>query len=74
MEERPKTCRWAVPRWREDDLDLDLLSTFHFCSSTPTLFNAGTRYQQLSFCYLTTISDDLAQRQRAALQVEWGDR
>jgi ribonucleotide reductase alpha subunit len=63
-----------VPRWREDDLDLDLLSTFRFCSSTPTLFNAGTRYQQLSSCYLTTISDDLAQRQRAALQVEWGDR
>ena len=28
-------------------------------SSTPTLFNAGTRRSQLSSCYLTTVSDDL---------------
>jgi len=28
-------------------------------SSTPTLFNAGTRHSQLSSCYLTTVSDDL---------------
>ncbi len=39
----------------------DLLSSFHFCSSTPTLFNAGTRHPQLSSCYLTTIQDDLDQ-------------
>lgn len=39
----------------------NLLSTFRFCPSTPTLFNAGTRHPQLSSCYLTTISDDLAQ-------------
>jgi ribonucleoside-diphosphate reductase alpha chain len=37
----------------------DLISTFRFCPSTPTLFNAGTRYPQLSSCYLTTIPDDL---------------
>ena len=28
-------------------------------SSTPTLFNAGTRRSQLSSCYLTTVADDL---------------
>jgi ribonucleoside-diphosphate reductase alpha chain len=37
----------------------DVLSSFDFMSSTPTLFNAGTRRSQLSSCYLTTVSDDL---------------
>jgi ribonucleoside-diphosphate reductase alpha chain len=37
----------------------DVLSTFDFMSSTPTLFNAGTARSQLSSCYLTTVSDDL---------------
>jgi ribonucleoside-diphosphate reductase alpha chain len=37
----------------------DVLSTFAFCSSTPTLFNAGTRHPQLSSCFLTTVPDDL---------------
>lgn len=37
----------------------DLLSQFHFVSSTPTLFNAGTPHPQLSSCFLTTIDDDL---------------
>lgn len=36
-----------------------LLSSFDFMSSTPTLFNSGTKRSQLSSCYLTTISDDL---------------
>ena len=36
-----------------------VLSRFEFMSSTPTLFNAGTRHSQLSSCYLTTVSDDL---------------
>ena len=36
-----------------------LLSTFDFMSSTPTLFNSGTRRPQLSSCYLTTVPDDL---------------
>lgn len=36
-----------------------LLSSFDFMSSTPTLFNAGTRRSQLSSCYLTTVADDL---------------
>ena len=37
----------------------NVLSTFDFMSSTPTLFNAGTLHSQLSSCYLTTVSDDL---------------
>ncbi|GHD57939.1 ribonucleoside-diphosphate reductase subunit alpha [Jeongeupia chitinilytica] len=37
----------------------NVLSTFDFMSSTPTLFNSGTRRSQLSSCYLTTIADDL---------------
>jgi ribonucleoside-diphosphate reductase alpha chain len=37
----------------------NVLSTFDFMSSTPTLFNAGTRRSQLSSCYLTTVADDL---------------
>jgi ribonucleoside-diphosphate reductase alpha chain len=36
-----------------------VLSRFDFMSSTPTLFNSGTRHSQLSSCYLTTIPDDL---------------
>ncbi|KAA0889213.1 ribonucleoside-diphosphate reductase subunit alpha [Pusillimonas sp. ANT_WB101] len=37
----------------------EILSSFDFMSSTPTLFNAGTMHSQLSSCYLTTVSDDL---------------
>ncbi|SFN35092.1 ribonucleoside-diphosphate reductase class II [Formivibrio citricus] len=37
----------------------NVLSTFDFMSSTPTLFNSGTRHSQLSSCYLTTVQDDL---------------
>ncbi|MAK43744.1 MAG: ribonucleoside-diphosphate reductase subunit alpha [Spongiibacter sp.] len=37
----------------------DLLSSFDYMSSTPTLFNAGTLRPQLSSCYLTTVPDDL---------------
>jgi len=36
-----------------------VLSSFDFMSSTPTLFNSGTRRSQLASCYLTTVSDDL---------------
>ncbi|MCA1925097.1 MAG: ribonucleoside-diphosphate reductase subunit alpha [Thiobacillus sp.] len=36
-----------------------VLSSFDFMSSTPTLFNSGTRHSQLSSCYLTTVTDDL---------------
>ena len=50
---------------REQDRDAraiefyQVLSSFDFMSSTPTLFNAGTLHSQLSSCYLTTVSDDL---------------
>jgi ribonucleoside-diphosphate reductase alpha chain len=37
-----------------------LLSSFDYMSSTPTLFNAGTLRPQLSSCYLTTVADDLS--------------
>ncbi len=37
----------------------EVLSSFDFMSSTPTLFNSGTLHSQLSSCYLTTVSDDL---------------
>ena len=36
-----------------------LLSSFDFMSSTPTLFNSATLRPQLSSCYLTTVPDDL---------------
>lgn len=37
----------------------NILSSFDFMSSTPTLFNSGTTRPQLSSCYLTTVDDDL---------------
>jgi ribonucleoside-diphosphate reductase alpha chain len=37
----------------------NVISTFDFMSSTPTLFNSGTHRSQLSSCYLTTVADDL---------------
>ena len=37
----------------------NLMSTFDYMASTPTLFNAGTLRPQLSSCYLTTVPDDL---------------
>ena len=37
----------------------EILSTFDFMSSTPTLFNSATTRPQLSSCYLTTVEDDL---------------
>ena len=37
----------------------EVLSSFDFMCSTPTLFNSGTCHPQLSSCYLTTVADDL---------------
>ncbi|HYA20318.1 MAG TPA: ribonucleoside-diphosphate reductase subunit alpha [Burkholderiales bacterium] len=37
----------------------NILSSFDFMSSTPTLFNSGTLRSQLSSCYLATVQDDL---------------
>ena len=36
----------------------DLLSQKYFTHATPTLFNSGTRCQQLSSCYLIAMEDD----------------
>jgi ribonucleoside-diphosphate reductase alpha chain len=44
--------KWAIEFY-------NLLSSFDFMSSTPTLFNSGTLHPQLSSCYLTTIQDSL---------------
>ncbi|GAB3834942.1 ribonucleoside-diphosphate reductase subunit alpha [Kribbella italica] len=51
---------------KEDDRETralefyELLSSFRFMSSTPTLFNSGTTRPQLSSCFLTTVDDDLS--------------
>jgi ribonucleoside-diphosphate reductase alpha chain len=37
----------------------EVLSSFDFMSSTPTLFNSGSLRSQLSSCYLTTVPDEL---------------
>ncbi|MDD9960519.1 MAG: ribonucleoside-diphosphate reductase subunit alpha [Gammaproteobacteria bacterium] len=37
----------------------NLLSSFDYMSSTPTLFNSGTLRSQLSSCFLTSVPDDL---------------
>ncbi len=37
----------------------NVLSSFDYVSSTPTLFNSGTCHPQLSSCYLSTVQDDL---------------
>lgn len=38
----------------------DLLSSFDYMCSTPTLFNSGTPRSQLSSCFLSTVPDDLS--------------
>ena len=38
----------------------EVLSTFDFMSSTPTLFNSGTLHSQLSSCYLNTVADTIS--------------
>ncbi|MDG9925283.1 MULTISPECIES: ribonucleoside-diphosphate reductase subunit alpha [unclassified Pseudomonas] len=49
------------PRKEERAIEFyNLLSSFDYMASTPTLFNAGTLRPQLSSCYLTTVPDDLS--------------
>jgi ribonucleoside-diphosphate reductase alpha chain len=38
-----------------------LISSFDFMPSTPTLFNSGTLHSQLSSCYLSTVGDSLVE-------------
>lgn len=48
------------PNFNEKAIEFyQLLSSFDYMSSTPTLFNSGTVRPQLSSCYLTTVPDDL---------------
>ena len=56
--------RWVLPKRRQQKNEraiefYNLLSTFDYMSSTPTLFNSGTLRPQLSSCFLTTVPDDL---------------
>ena len=37
----------------------DHMSQKYYTHATPTLFNAGTNYQQLSSCFLLTVDDDM---------------
>lgn len=39
----------------------DLMSELYFTHATPTLFNSGSKYPQLSSCYLLQCPDDLEQ-------------
>ena len=39
----------------------DLMSMKYFTHATPTLFNAGTRHQQMSSCFLVAMQDDSIQ-------------
>ena len=53
----------AIEEKQKEDRAIEfynLLSSFDYMSSTPTLFNAGTQRPQLSSCYLTTVPDDLS--------------
>tara|TARA_R100000700_G_scaffold41282_1_gene61282 strand:+ start:7663 stop:10113 length:2451 start_codon:yes stop_codon:yes gene_type:complete len=37
----------------------EMISSFRYCPSTPTLFNSGTARSQLSSCYLSTVDDSI---------------
>ncbi|MFZ3154232.1 ribonucleoside-diphosphate reductase subunit alpha [Pseudomonas sp.] len=53
----------AIEEQQKEDRAIEfynLLSSFDYMASTPTLFNAGTLRPQLSSCYLTTVPDDLS--------------
>jgi ribonucleoside-diphosphate reductase alpha chain len=49
----PEPTEWAIKFYEE-------LSQMRIMSSTPTLFNSGTNFSQMSSCYLNTVSDDLS--------------
>lgn len=38
----------------------NLLSSFDYMASTPTLFNSGTTHSQLSSCYVNTVNDQIS--------------
>ncbi|HVU17553.1 MAG TPA: ribonucleoside-diphosphate reductase subunit alpha [Candidatus Didemnitutus sp.] len=52
LDEKSEREAWAVRLY-------ELYKSRRFCSSTPTLFNAGTLHSQLSSCYLYYVDDSL---------------
>lgn len=51
LNETPETrTAWAIKFY-------NLLSTFKFVNSTPTLFNSGTTHAQMSSCFVNTVKD-----------------
>ncbi len=52
MEEKEEGEEWAIKLY-------NLYKSRRFCSSTPTLFNSGTRHSQLSSCYLYKVDDNI---------------
>ena len=59
----PENEELAAGRPTREQRVLDLYRMYksrRFCSSTPTLFNAGTPHSQLSSCYLYKVEDTLS--------------
>lgn len=53
LAEEPSTrTYWAIKFY-------DVMSKFEYIPSTPTLFNAGTLYPQLSSCFVITVDDSI---------------
>ncbi|HET8688012.1 MAG TPA: ribonucleotide reductase N-terminal alpha domain-containing protein, partial [Methanosarcina sp.] len=53
LAEKPEErTKWAIEFY-------DVLSNLEYMSSTPTLFNAGTNFAQLSSCFLLSMGDSL---------------
>ncbi len=52
LEEPADREEWAIKLY-------NLYKSRRFCSSTPTLFNAGTLHSQLSSCYLYKVDDSI---------------
>lgn len=51
VEKKDKT-KWAIKFY-------EVLSSLRYVTSSPTLFNSGTNFSQLSSCFLNTVEDDL---------------
>ena len=57
LNETPETrTSWAIEFY-------NVLSKFEFVSSTPTLFNSGTKFSQMSSCFVTTTDDSIWEEQ-----------
>lgn len=53
LNEKVNRTEWAISFY-------NILSSFEFMSSTPTLFNSGTNHAQMSSCYLNTVADKIS--------------